>query len=159
MNVETLVSDVKARTDVVVTRGQEVLEAGFETLKAANAIVVDGVQVLVQTQVAAGKELIELAQASLEKAKTDGVKAVAANPIAYLPEGKDTVVGAYNDSVATVSKTSDQLAKTFKGGYKTISAKLAGKPVAKKVSKATKAAKKTVRKTASKARKTAAAAA
>lgn len=156
MNVETLVNDVKARTDVVVTRGQEVLEAGFETLKAANAIVVDGVQTLVQTQVAAGKELIELAQASLEKAKTDGIKAVAANPVAYLPEGKDTVLEAYSESVATVTKTGDQLAKTFKGGYKTISAKLAGKPAAKK---ATKATKKTVRKTATKARKTAAAAA
>lgn len=153
MNVETLVNDVKTRADVVVTRGQEAIEVGVETLKAANAIIVDGVQTLVQTQVAAGKELIELAQASLEKAKTDGVKAVAANPIAYLPEGKDTVIGAYNDTVMTVTKTGDQLAKTFATGYDTITAKIAGKKPA------VKAAKKTVRKTVAKARKTAAKAA
>ncbi|MEQ1439675.1 phasin family protein [Fontimonas sp. SYSU GA230001] len=153
MNVETLVNDVKNRADVVVTRGQEVIEAGFETLKAANAIIVDGVQTLVQTQVAAGKELIELAQASLEKAKADGVKAVAANPIAYLPEGKDTVVGAYTETVKTVTKTGDQLAKTLASGYDSITAKIAGKkPVVK-------AAKKAVRKTATKAKKTAAKAA
>lgn len=153
MNVETLVNDVKARTDVVVTRGQEVLEAGFETLKAANAIVVDGVQTLIQTQVAAGKELIGFAQASLEKAKTDGIKAIAANPAAYLPEGRDTVLDAYTETVNTVSKTGDQLAKTFKGGYETITAKLAGaKPAVKK-------ARKVVRKTAAKAKKTAKAAA
>ena len=153
MNVETLVNDVKTRADVVVTRGQEAIEVGVETIKAANAIIVDGVQTLVQTQVAAGKELIELAQASFEKAKTDGVKAVAANPIAYLPEGKDTVVGAYNDSVKTVSKAGDQLAKTFSTGYETITAKIAGKK------QAVKTAKKTVRKTVAKARKTAAKAA
>lgn len=156
MNVETLVSDVKTRADVVVTRGQEVIEAGVDTLKAANAIIVDGVQTLVQTQVAAGKELIELAQASFEKARTDGVKAVAANPIAYLPEGKDTFVGAYNDSVKTVSKTGDKLAKTFTNGFETMTAKLNGQKPAAKAAKAT---KKAVRKTAAKARKTAARAA
>ncbi|SFF49014.1 Phasin protein [Fontimonas thermophila] len=158
MNVETLVNDVKARTDVVVTRGQEVLEAGFETLKAANAIVVDGVQTLVQTNVAAGKELIELAQASFEKAKADGLKAVAANPAAYLPEGKATVLNAYNESVATVTKTGDQLAKTLKEGYQTISAKLSGTSAEKKA--AAKATKKTAaRKSTGKARKTTPAAA
>ncbi len=159
MNVETLVNDVKTRSDVVISRGQDALEAGFETLKTANAIVVDGVQTLVQTQVAAGKELISLAQASFEKARVDGIKAVAANPIAYLPEGKDTLVGAYTDSVATVTKTGDQLAKTFTGGYKTISAKLNGKrATAKKATKKT-AKKVTAHKPAPKAKKAAAAAA
>jgi hypothetical protein len=150
MDVESLVNDVKTRADVVVTRGQDVIEAGVETIKAANAIIVDGVQTLVQTNVAAGKELIELAQASLEKVKTDGIKAVASNPIAYLPEGKDTVVNAYTDSLSAVSKTGDQLAKTLKSGYGSITAKLNGE---KPVVKATKAAKKTVRKAAGKARK------
>jgi len=161
MDVQSIVGDVKARTDLVVTRGQEVLETGFETLKTVNAIVVDGVQTLVQTQVAAGKELIDLAQASFTKAKTDGFKAVAANPIAYLPEGKTTVVGAYTDSLSTVTKTSDQLAKTFKGGYSSISSVIVGKPapkakVAKAAKTATKAAKKTVRKAAKKVSKAAA---
>ncbi|WP_028080472.1 phasin family protein [Solimonas soli] len=149
MSVETIVNDVKSRADVVVTRGQEVLGAGVETLKAANTIVVEGVQELVQTNVAAGKELSTLVQASVSKAKTDGIKAVAANPVAYLPEGKATVVGAYTESVKIVTKTGDELAKTLKSGVETITAKIQGEaPVVAK-------AKKTVTKTASKAKKAA----
>src|SRR3546814_8719752 len=104
------------RADVVVTRGQEAFEAGVETLVAANTIVIDGVQELVQTNVGAGKELATLVQASVNKAKVDGLKAVAANPIAYLPEGKNTVVTAYSDSIKVVSKTGGELAKTLKSG-------------------------------------------
>ena len=149
MSVETIVNDVKTRADVVVTRGQEVLGAGVETLKAANTIVVEGVQELVQTNVTAGKELSSLIQASVSKAKTDGIKAVAANPVAYLPEGKTTVVGAYNDSLKIVTKTGDELAKTLKSGVETISAKIQGQaPVVAK-------AKKVATKTASKAKKAA----
>lgn len=126
MNVETIVNDVKARAEVVAAKGQDVVETSFETLKAANAIVVEGVTSLFETNVAAGKDLLAVAQTSFSKAKTDGIKAVAANPVAYLPEGKDRVIAAYNDSVAVVTKTSDELVKTLKSGYETISAKLAG---------------------------------
>lgn len=158
MDVESIVSDVKARTDLVVTRGQEVLDLGLETFKTANTIVVEGVQSLLETNVSAGKQLVDLTQASFVKAKADGFKAVAANPVAYLPEGKTTVVGAYSDSMATVTKTSDELAKTFMSGYSSISAKIAGKstPVKAAATKATKAAKKAVRKTAKKVAKAAA---
>lgn len=149
MSVEAIVSDVKTRADVVVTRGQEVFEAGVETLSAANTIVVEGVQELVQTNVGAGKELATLVQASVTKAKTDGLKAVAAKPIAYLPEGKTTVVTAYSDSVKIVSKTGGELAKTLKSGVETITAKIQGQaPVVAK-------AKKTVKKTVTKAKKSA----
>lgn len=156
MTVETIVSDVKAKAEVVVARGQEVVESGFETLKAANAIVVEGVQAVVQTNVAAGKDLYAVAQTSLTKAKTDGIKAVASNPVAYLPEGKDRVLTAYSDTVAVVSKTSDELVKTLKQGYETISAKISGETV---VTEAAATAKKTVKKTAAKAKKVAKAAA
>ncbi|NKF21334.1 phasin family protein [Solimonas marina] len=149
MSVETIVSDVKSRADLVKTRGQAALEAGVDTLMTANTIVVDGVQELVQTNVGAGKELATLVQASVTKAKTDGFKAVAANPVAYIPEGKGTVVTAYTDSVKVVTKTGDELAKTLKSGVETISAKLQGEvPVVAK-------AKKTVKKTATKAKKAA----
>jgi len=151
MNVETIVNDVKARGEVVVARGQEVVESGFETLKAANAIVVEGVKTLVDTNVAAGKDLLAVAQTSFNKVKADGVKAVAANPVAYLPEGKDRVVAAYNDSVAVVTKTSDELVKTLKQGYETISAKIAGEETL--VTEAAATAKKTVKKAASKTKK------
>lgn len=153
MNVETIVNDVKGRVEPILEQGQDILAqgqevvlAGFETLKSANAIVVESVQMLVKTQVEAGKDLITEAQSSFEKAKTDGFKAVAADPIAYLPESKERLLSAYNDSIAVVSKTGDELAKTFKQGYQTISAKITGEPVVKKV-------RSTAKKVAGKARK------
>lgn len=148
MNVETIVSDVKTRADVVVTRGQEVVEAGLETLKAANAIVVESVQTLVETNVTVTKELLGLAQASFEKVKADGIKAVAANPVAYLPEGKGVVVSAYTDSLSVVTKAGGDLAKTFKQGFEVITAKAQGQ------SAVVVKAKKTVKKATTKARKT-----
>lgn len=155
MNFETIVKDVQDRVEPILEQGQEILAnsqaaalAGFETLKTANGIVVDGVQTLVKTHVEAGKDLFGLAQTSFEKAKTDGIKAVAADPIAYLPEGKDRVISAYNDTVTVVTKTSDKLAKTFTKGYETVSAKLAGEAVAVKKARSTaKKAGATVKKT------------
>ena len=146
MNVETIVNDVKGRVEPIVAKGQEVVETGFETLKSANAIIVEGVQTLVKTNVEAGKDLFAAAQTSFEKAKTDGLKTVAANPVAYLPEGKDLVVAAYNDTVSLVAKTSDELVQTLKEGFDSINATLTGKPVVAKV-------KATVKKVASKAKK------
>ena len=144
MNFETIVKDVQDRVEPIAEQGQEILAqgqedvlAGFETLKTANGIVFDGVQTLVKTHVEAGKDLFAAAQTSFEKAKTDGIKAVAADPIAYLPESKERVISAYNDTVTVVTKTSDKLAKTFKNGYETISAKIAGEPVTVKKAKTT----------------------
>jgi len=136
MNFESLVKDVQKQVEPIVEQGQELLAqgqevvlAGFDTLKTANSIVVNGVQTLVKTHVEAGKDLIEAAQISFEKARTDGLKAVAADPISYLPEGKERVISAYNDTVTVVTKTGDKLAKTFKTGYVTISAKITGEPL------------------------------
>lgn len=160
MNVEQIVKEVQGRVEPIIEQGQEligqgqeVVQSGFETLKAANGIVVEGVQALVKTNVDAGKDLIALAQTSFEKAKTDGLKAVAADPVAYLPEGKDRVVSAYNDNVALVTKTGDKLVKTFKDGYEAISAKIAGEPAV------VKKARTTAKKAASTAKKTVKAAA
>ncbi|QHS10104.1 hypothetical protein [Sinimarinibacterium sp. NLF-5-8] len=155
MNVESIVNDVKARADVVVSRSQGVVEVSVETVKAANSIVVESVQTLVKTNVDAGKQLVQLSQASFEKAKADGVKVVAKNPLAYLPEGKDAVVGAYNDSLAAVTKASGELAKTFKEGFGNITATAKGEKVEQKVEAAAAEVKKTVRKAASRAKKAA----
>lgn len=133
MDVETIVNDVKGRVEPIVAKGQEVVETGFETLKSANAIIVEGVQTLVQTNVAAGKDLFAAAQTSFEKAKTDGLKTVAANPAAYLPEGKDVVVAAYNETVSLVSKTGDELVAALKEGFDSINATISGKPAVAKV--------------------------
>jgi hypothetical protein len=146
MNVETIVNDVKGRVEPIMAKGQEVVETGFETLKSANAIIVEGVQTLVQTNVAAGKDLFAAAQTSFEKAKTDGLKTVAANPVAYLPEGKDVVVAAYNETLSLVTKTGEELVQTLKEGFDSINSTLTGKPSVAKV-------KTTVKKAASKAKK------
>lgn len=153
MSLETIVNDVKTRADVVVARGQEVVEVSVETLKSANTIVIESVHALVETNVSAGKELASLVQASFEKAKTDGIKAIAADPVAYLPEGKSTVVTAYTDSVKVVTKAGDDLAKTLKTGVETITAKIQGKPAV--VAKAKKAVKKATKTAVSKAKKAA----
>ncbi len=152
MNVESIVSDVKGKVEPIVAKGQEVVQAGFETLKTANGIVVEGVQTLVKSNVEAGKDLFAAAQTSFEKAKADGIKTVASNPVAYLPEGKERVISAYNDSVSLVTKTSDELVKTFKSGFDTINATISGQPVVAK-------AKSTAKKVAAKAKKTVKAAA
>lgn len=153
VSVETLIQDVKSRTDVAMTRGQQVLETGVETLMTVKTLLVEGVQELVQAQVSAGKELVERVQSSVEKARADGLKAVASNPTDYLPEGKTTMLGVYHDSVALLGKTGDELVKTLKSGVDTISAELSGATpgekrvkMAKPARKAHKAVKKPVRK-------------
>lgn len=153
MNVETIVNDVKGKVEPIVAKGQEAVQVGFETLKTANGIVVEGVQTLVKTNVDAGKDLFAAAQTSFEKAKADGIKTVAANPVAYLPEGKERVISAYNDTVTLVTKTGDELVKTFKQGFDSINAAITGEAVV--VAKA----KTTAKKVAAKAKKTVKAAA
>lgn len=158
MNVESIVNDVKGRVEPIVARGQDVVFSGFEVLKSANGIVVDGFTGVYKANYEAGKTLFGAAQTSFEKIKTDGIKAVASNPVSYLPEGKDTLVGAFNQSYDVFVKTGDELVKTVKQGVETLSAKIKGEPVivAKAKSTAKKAstsARKTVKKTAAKAEK------
>ena len=156
MNVETIVTDVKERVEPVFTKGQDVATLTFETVKQANQIVFDGAQELVKTNVEAGKDLFPAAKISFEKAKTDGVKAVAAKPVEYLPAGKDRVVAAYNDSIAVVTKTGEELVKVVKKGYGDVSAVITGTPVVAAAKKAKTTAKKTVKKAAGAARRAAA---
>lgn len=151
MNVETIVSDVKGAVEPYVAKGQDVVTLSFETLKQANVIVVEGVQGLVKTNVGAGKDLFSAAQTSFEKVRADGIKAVAAKPVEYLPAGKDVVLAAYKESLTIVTKTGEELFGVVKKGYGDVSAKLSGSsPV---VVKAKTAAKKTVKKVAKAAKK------
>jgi len=158
MNVESIVNDVKGRVEPIVARGQDVVFSGFEVLKSANGIVVDGFTGVYKANYEAGKTLFGAAQTSFQKVKTDGVKAVASNPAAYLPEGKDTFVSAFNTSVDVFVKTGDDLVKTMKQGVETLSAKIKGEPVmvakAKSTAKqATSSVRKTAKSTASKVEK------
>lgn len=148
MNVETIVSDVKGAVEPYVAKGQDVVTLSFETLKQANSIVVEGVQELLKTNVDAGKDLLSAAQTSFEKARADGLKAVAAKPVDYFPAGKDVVIAAYKDSFSIVTKTGEELYGVVKKGFEDVTAKLSGSAT---VSGQVKKAKSTVRKTAKKA--------
>ena len=154
MNVESIVNDVKGRVEPIVARGQDVVFSGFEVLKSANGIVVDGFTGVYKANYEAGKTLFGAAQTSFEKVKTDGIKAVASNPVAYLPEGKDTVVSAFNTSVDVFVKTGDDLVETMKQGVETLSAKMKGEPViVAKAKKTATSARKSAKSTASKVEK------
>ena len=148
MGVETIVNDVKGAVEPYMVKGQDVVTLSFETIKQANTVVVEGVQELFKTNVDAGKDLFAAAQTSFEKARTDGLKAVAAKPIEYLPEGREVVFAAYKDSFSIVTKTGEELLSVVKKGYEDVAAKLTGSTT---VSGEVKKAKSTVRKTAKKA--------
>lgn len=148
MGVETIVSDVKGAVEPFVAKGQDVVTVSFETIKQANTVVVEGVQELFKTNVDAGKDLFAAAQTSFEKARTDGLKAVASKPIEYIPDGREVVVAAYKDSFSIVTKTGEELFSVVKKGYEDVAAKLTGSST---VSGEVKKAKSTVRKTAKKA--------
>ena len=148
MNVDTIVSDVKGAVEPYVAKGQDVVTLSFETIKQANTIVVEGVQELFKTNVDAGKDLLAAAQTSFEKAKADGLKAVATKPVEYLPVSKDLVLAAYKDSFSIVTKTGEDLYSVVKKGFEDVTAKLSGSTT---VSGEVKKAKSTVRKTAKKA--------
>lgn len=143
MKFDTVVNDVKDVLEDAGSRAQGAAEVSLKTLKQANEIVIAGVQDVVEVQAEAGKALIEAGKASLEKAKSAGLVAVAQSPIEYLPETKDTVVSAFDESLKIATKTGEQLAKVFKTGYSNAAKKISGRPV-----------KKTVRKVARKAAKT-----
>ncbi|MEK6807010.1 MAG: hypothetical protein AABY95_10235 [Pseudomonadota bacterium] len=141
MNFETVVEEVKGGFELVSSRAQGAAEASFKTLVKANDVVVGGVQGLVKTHTEAGKALLDAGLSSFDKAKTDGLMAVVANPIVYLPAGKDTLVDAFSDTVDTFTKTGEKLVKVIVTGYETIANEIAGiKPVKKKAKKAVKAA-------------------
>lgn len=149
MNVETIVNDVKGAVDPYVTKGQGVISVSVDAVKQVNTVVVDSVQELYKTNLTAGKGLFEAAQSSFEKARAAGVKQVASEPVSYLPEGKDLVLGAYKDSYAILSRTGEELVSVVRKGYDEVFSTVKGK---KTVSAAAKKTKKTVRKTAKKAK-------
>ena len=159
MGVETIVNDVKGAVEPYVVKGQDVVTLSLETFKQANTVVVEGVQELFKTNVDAGKDLFSAAQTSLEKARTDGLKAVASKPIEYIADGRTVVVSAYKESYSIVTKTGEQLVSVVRKGYEDISATLSGSaPVVVTAQKVKGKARKTVKKAAASAKKAAAAA-
>lgn len=142
MTFEKAVKEVQGRLETVGERSQDVAKVSLKTLKAANEIVISGVQDIVTAQAAAAKDLFNAGKQSLDKAVAAGLVAVVKSPIEYLPEGKDTIVGAINETVETITKTGEKLVKVAKNGYEGVAASLQGKRTARAT------ARKAVRKTA-----------
>ena len=149
MSLQTVVDDVKGRVETLTSQSQKVAQISLDTLKQTGEIVVDKLQELVKTESEAAKELYASAKLGLDKAIADGLKAVAAAPISYLPP-KDKFVTVYTDTVTLVTATSDQVYKTLKTGFSSIQAELKGEaaPVVKKVKTAAKKATGAVKKAA-----------
>ena len=125
MSFQTVVDDVKGRVESITATGQKVAQISIDTLKAANEIVVDKFQALVKTETDAAKEIFTTAKTSFEKAKTDGIKAVASAPISYLPP-REKFITVFNETVTIVSTTGDELYKALKVGFVQISDELKG---------------------------------
>lgn len=164
MNFESVVSDVKTRVSDVSNRAQNVAELSFDTVKKANGIVVPTVQNIVSKQASAARDLFESGKSSFERVRADGLKAVAANPIEYLPNGRETVFGAFSDSFELTTKAGSELAEVLRKAYEDVLARINGevpvvraakKQVRSTARKASTAARKTANKASSKAKATA----
>lgn len=127
MTFDKAVKEVQETLETVGERSQDVAKVSLKTLKAANEIVISGVQDIVTAQTAAAKDLYSASKHSFDKAVADGLVAVVKSPIDYVPEGKDTIVGAFNETVDTVTKTGEKLAKVVKTGYEDVAATIQGK--------------------------------
>ena len=136
MNIEKAVKEVQDRLETVGERSQDVAKVSLKTLKAANEIVVGGVQDIVAVQTAAAKDLYTVGKQSFDKAVAAGLVAVVKAPVEYLPDGRQTIVGAFNETVETVTKTGEKLAKVAKSGYEGIAASIQGKQLRKPAKKA-----------------------
>jgi hypothetical protein len=147
MSLQNVVEDVKTRVGSLTAQGQKVAQISLDTIKQANGIVVDKFNELVKTETVVAKDLLETAKLGLDKAKTDGIKAVASAPISYLPPA-DKFKSAFSDTVTIISSTGDALYQTFKSGIGSIQSEF--KPEVK-VAKPVKAAAKKARAAAKKA--------
>lgn len=146
MDFEKAVNDVKGRLETVGERGQGVAKVSVKTFKAANEIVISGVQGLVETHTEAAMDLYNAGKHSFDKAVADGLLAVVKAPIEYLPDGRETIVDAFNDTVTVVTKTGEKLAKVAKTGYGDVVNTINGKPLRKARKAVRKATRKAVRK-------------
>lgn len=135
MKFEKAVKEVQDRLETVGERSQEVAKVSLKTLKAANEIVIAGVQDVVTVQTSAAKDLYTAGKQSFDKAVAAGLVAVVKAPVEYIPDGRDTIVGAFNDTVDTVTKTGTKLAKVAKSGYEGIAASIQGKRTHKAATK------------------------
>jgi len=151
MSFESVVSEVKDRLETVGTHAQDVAQISLQTLKQANKIVVASAQDLFKTNVDTIKVVFDATKTSFEKALNDGLKAVAADPVSYIPDSRESIVTAFNETVGTFTKTGEKLAKVLKSGVENVTATINGE-----TAKPARTVKRTARKAAATAKKAAA---
>lgn len=148
MSIQTVVGDIKSRITSLTTQGQDLVKTLPDKFKQARPIVVEQFDVLVKTETASAKDIYASSKAGFDKAKVDGIKAVLAKPIEYLPP-KGKFYSVFNDTVDIFSKTGDELYKVLKGAPTIVEGVIeegaaAAKKAKKVVKKAAAAAKKAV---------------
>lgn len=126
MKIENLISDVRSRVQPYLQRGQLAASVSLDLARNANGVVSDGVLTLCKTQRAAGRALVDEAQQRLERARVDGLKAVISAPLSYLPEGRETLGQALEQSRTVIDQTGDKLATIARRGYLRVSETLQG---------------------------------
>ncbi|WP_353180178.1 hypothetical protein [Salinisphaera sp. T5B8] len=126
MKIQEIVSDVRNRVGTVGRNYQDAFKAYFDAQRKAVGVVTKNGQTLANTEIGAAKNIFAAARSSFDKARTDGVRKVANNPQAYVPNGRDQIVSAYKDTIDLLVQTTNELTSVVTSGYKTVIAKLSG---------------------------------
>jgi hypothetical protein len=133
VDIQKVIKELRATLKSFAKKAEAVLKVSTDASKQAFEVVTGNAQALAEVQTSAAKDLVQVGRDSFEKAKEAGLKEVAAKPVDFLPvEGKDRVVTAAQDTYELLTDTADELTAVLKKAYKSILAKIQGKPVARK---------------------------
>lgn len=135
MKIQEIVSDVRTRVESAGKQYQDAFKAYIDTQRKAFGVVKNNGQTLANTEIGAAKNVFAAAKASFDKARTDGVRKVANNPQAYVPNGRDQIVSAYKDTIDLLVRTGNELTDVFSTGYKSVVGKLSTRPAKKSAPK------------------------
>lgn len=132
MAIQNIINDVKTRVENARKPYREAFKAYVDVQKKALNVVSSGVQSLAKTETNAAKDVFAAARASFDKARKDGVRQVASQPQAYVPESRDRIVSAYKETIDLLVKTGNELGDVVTKGYNNVFNKLTGKAAPKK---------------------------
>lgn len=127
MRIQEIVSDVRSRVETVGKQYQGVFKTCIETQRKAIGVMTRNGQTLANTEIGAAKNVFAAARASFDKARTDGVRKVANDPQAYVPNGRDQIVSAYKDTIDLLVRTGNELTDVLTSGYKSVLDTLVGR--------------------------------
>jgi hypothetical protein len=126
MKIQETVSDVRTRVGTAGKQYQDAFKAYVDAQRKAVGVVTKNGQTLANTEIGAAKNVFAAAKASFDKARTDGVRKIANNPQAYVPNGRDQIVSAYKDTIDLLVQTGNELTSVVTSGYKSVLGKLSG---------------------------------